>query len=243
MLANDGQSKVPEAIWTVEAGQSVIQPAVTVGRSLLLATQDSRLKSDKSRVQAFDLGDGSKRWQHEFEFARVSGIQILQLANSKLELAIVTTSSLDSKGGRGSIVAIEESGKIRWQSALIEDHFSAPYIQDGFIYVTSGTNRLHMITPEVSKDQVRRISLDVIASPSAPTAEKGTAFIPCQAPELLAVDLDGGTRWHFQFQSNTKDWLDKTPAVSDGRVFCSSSAGRVEELIKICRSKRPNVAW
>ncbi len=58
MLASDGQNKVPEAIWTVEAGQPVIQPAVTVGRSLLLATQDSRLKSDKSRVQAFDLGDG-----------------------------------------------------------------------------------------------------------------------------------------------------------------------------------------
>ncbi len=222
MIASDTQTEVPKAIWIAEAGQSVIQPAVVVGRSLLLATQDSTLKSENGRVQAFDLGDGAKRWQNEFEFAgqRYSEPPV---GKHSMELALVTTSSFDSDRGQGSIMAIEESGKIRWHSAIVEDRFSAPHIQNGIIYVTSGSNELLMITPEVSPDQVKRLSLDVITSSSAPTAEKSTVFIPCQAPELLAVDQNGGIQWHFEYQGNSKDWLDKTPAVSAGRVFCSSS--------------------
>jgi outer membrane protein assembly factor BamB len=230
MLANDNQNVSPKAIWIAEAGQTVIQPATVIGRSLLLATQDSKLKSEGSKIQAFSLSDGKERWQYEFENARISGIQALRSESPKAEVAIVTASSAGSNVSKSWIVAIEESGKLRWQSSINATSFSAPHIQNEIIYLTSDANKLFVFAPKVSLEPIRQVSLDAVPSPAAPAVKEGTVFIPCQSSELLAVTQDGAARWRFEFNNEGEDWLDKTPTVSAGRVFCSSSGGRVFAL-------------
>lgn len=230
MYTSREASEVPKVIWTTEVGQAISHPAVAVGQSFLLATHHTTHESNTGRLQAYKFADGSLSWDYEFKQAKVSGIQILPLVGSNRKLVLVTSSDLNLDGDRGSIIALDEKGQKRWQSSLKENRISAPCVQNGKIIVATGTKKLLMISPQDDKDVVRQVPIDVESSLAAPAAENDTIFIPCRGSELLAVDLDGRSSWLFRFQSDDQDWLDKTPAVSDGRVFCCSSAGKLFAL-------------
>lgn len=220
----------PKSLWTSEAGQSLIAPPIVFGETLLLATQPADHEIQVTGLRAFDLADGSPRWQHDFQYAAVSGMQAYYLAPREIDIAVVTTSSNDFLRGEGSLLAFDQAGEVIWQAIDGEDRFSAPVVMDRKVYVLAGSNTLLTVSPEVEGDDETRIALDTSVSSSAPAIYAGVAYVPCRRPELLAVELSGNTLWHFKYQTKARDWLDMTPAISGDRLYAVSSAGSVFAL-------------
>ena len=221
---------VPEILWSAEAGQSLIAPPIVFGETLLLAGQPADKQGQITSLQAFDLVGGEKRWQHDFEYAAVSGMQAYYLAPLEQDIVVVTASSSDFLRGEGSLLAFDQQGEVIWQAAGGEDRYSAPVVMDRMVYVLAGSNKLLIVSPEQEGDTQTRIPLDASVASAAPLVMDGMAYIPCRKPELLAVELSGNVCWRFKYQTNARDWLDTTPAASADRLFVVSSAGSVFAL-------------
>ncbi|MEJ2749861.1 MAG: PQQ-like beta-propeller repeat protein, partial [Anaerolineae bacterium] len=220
----------PDKIWTTELDQTIGQPPLVFGDTLLLATQPSGPVVQHSGLQALDLATGEPRWQYAFEYALVSGMQAYRLVVEAQEIAVVTTSSSDFLQGKGSLLAFDEAGQIFWQCHSEEQHYGTPVVKGRQIFVVAGGKQLRIISPEADGDEERRIPLSMAASQSAPVILDGVAYVPCRSPDLLAVALDGSERWHFQFQGNKREWLDQTPLVTEDFVYAVSSLGHLFAL-------------
>ncbi|MCA9978782.1 MAG: PQQ-like beta-propeller repeat protein, partial [Anaerolineales bacterium] len=215
---------------TAELDQTISQPLLVFGSTLLLATQPSGPIVQHSGLQALDLVTGKLRWQHSFEYALVSGMQAYRLVAEEQEIAVVATSSSDFLQGAGGLLAFDEAGAIVWQNGNEEQHYSAPVVKERQIFVVAGSKTLRIISPETDGDTQRRIPLSVSASQSAPAIVDGVAYIPCRSADLLAVALDGDELLHFQFQGSKQDWLDRSPLVADEFVYAASSQGALFAL-------------
>jgi outer membrane protein assembly factor BamB len=220
----------PNMIWTAELDQTISQPPLVFGDTLLLVTQPSGPVVQHNGLQALDLATGEPRWQHAFEYALVSGIRAYRLVAEAQEIAVVATSSSDFLQGEGGLLAFDEAGTIIWRGKSEEQHYSAPVVKDRQVFVVAGGKKLLIISPEANGDDQRSIPLSIAASQSAPVIVGGVAYIPCRGPDLLAVALDGDERWHFQFQGSKQDWLDQTPLVIEEFVYAVSSQGSVFAL-------------
>jgi outer membrane protein assembly factor BamB len=220
----------PATNWNSKTGQSVIAPPIAFGETLLLATQPADKQGQLTRLQAFDLATGEQRWQHDFEFAAISGLQAYYLAPLEQDIAVVSASSSDFLRGEGSLLAFDQDGQVIWQAASGEDRYSAPVVKDRQVYLLAGSNKLLIVSPEQEGDNETRIALDGSVAASAPLIMDGMAYVPCRKPELLAVELSGNLCWRFKYQTNSRDWLDTTPAATADRLFVVSSAGSVFAL-------------
>ncbi len=219
------ESTGPEPIWTAVLDQNVSQPPIILGNTLLVATQPSGPVIQHSRLQAIDLADGNLKWQKEFEYSLVSGMEIHQPIGRKQAVAVVATSSTDFLHGDGFVQAYDEAGEVAWRWQSKEQNYSAPFVKDRQIYVIADSKILVGFCPEEDGCSEQRIPLDVKPSISALAVYNGVAYIPCRSPDLLAVGLDGDVRWHFQFQGGNLEWLDKTPVISGGFLYSVSSLG------------------
>lgn len=220
----------PRSIWTAELEQTISQPPLVLGDTLLLAVQPPGRISQHSGLLALDLGTGQKRWQHDFNYSLVSGMLAYRLEAEGQAIAIVAASSSDLLQGEGGLLAFNEAGEIVWRWQAKEQHYGGPVVADRKVIVVAGSKTFISISPESGGNDVQRIPLEVTASISPPAIAAGAAYIPCRGPELLSVKLNGEVRWHFQFQGGKRDWLDKTPAVAERRVFAVSSQGSVFAL-------------
>jgi outer membrane protein assembly factor BamB len=220
----------PAVLWTAVLDQNIAQPLLVFGQTLLIASQPSGQMVQHGRLDALNLADGSPRWQHPFQYALVTGMQAYYLPNRGLNVAVVATSSSDFMQGQGGLFAFDETGNLIWQSGAKEQSYSAPLVMGRQVYVTAGSQNLLTITPAQEGDDEQRISLPVKASQAAPAIHDGIAYIPCRSPELLTVELSGDVRWQFKFQAGNREWLDKTPLVSEDMVYTGSSLGTLFAL-------------
>jgi serine/threonine protein kinase/outer membrane protein assembly factor BamB len=220
------QLSEPSAIWTTELARSPRGSAKFFGNMLLVPTQKAE-PSDKqnSVLCGLSLIDGSIHWQRTFDHEFVSG-----LAVTSHGLILVATASTDLLRGEGALRALDGlSGKTRWRWSPGVQRISAPAIAEDIACVTIDAKML--VTLDITSGEERaRADLTSTASLSAPALKDDAAYIPCRGPHLLAVGLDGDTRWHFTTDDGPNGWLDKTPIVVGDYVFAGLSTGAVLAL-------------
>ncbi len=229
----------PVEIWTAELGHRITHPPLVVGQTLIVASQPQGRFVQHGRLQGIELETGHVSWQHNYEFALVTGMQAYHLILEDIDVAVVTASSSDFLQGSGSVLAFNEAGEIIWRWQPGEESFSAPLVQNRRVYLIAGSKTLTVVSPEEEGTDEHRIPLTASASYSAPIMQDGIAYIPCRGPELLAVEVDGGVRWHFQFQNTNQEWLDQTPVLAEDLLFAASSLGTLLAIDK----KNGNQVW
>jgi outer membrane protein assembly factor BamB len=252
---NSTQSNAPNPLWSAELGQIPAGPPLVAGDLLLVPTQDPGPPSQITTLHVLSLVDGDPHWQHPFERALVSGLAALQtseVSETSEVLALVSTTSTDLLHGEGMLVALDAAGRERWRWAPGVQRVSAPALvrSDDFsrseratevattnlgcgqvdtVIVTANARTLVVLDPNTGEERAS-FALDASASLSAPALVGGVAIVPCRGPHLLAVGLDGGTRWHFTAGGEPDSWLDKTPVVVGEHVLTVLSTGAVLAL-------------
>ncbi len=229
MSDNNSKTTSPAVVWTAQLDQNISHPLVVIGSTLIVATKPSGRIVQHSSIQAISLEDGRLLWRHEFQYALISGMQAYTLIAEQKEIVIVATSCSDILRGEGSLLAFDEAGEVYWQWRGDGQHYGAPVVANRQVVVAEGKSLL-VISPEDDGDDVKSVAIPVRASQSAPVIEDNVAYIPCRSSELLAVELDGDVRWHFQYQGGKRDWLDKTPVIAGLHIFAVSSQGLLYAL-------------
>jgi tetratricopeptide (TPR) repeat protein len=140
--------------------------------------------------------------------------------------------------GEGALVALDGGGEERWRWAPGVQRVSAPAVGGDVICVTADARTLIVLDLATGEEQAR-VELEANASLSAPALVAGVAYVPCRAPNLLAVGLDDGTRWRFTAQDGPDTWLDKTPVVVGEHLFTVLTTGAVLAL----RVAEGSLAW
>jgi outer membrane protein assembly factor BamB len=210
-------------VWSAELGQPPIGPPLVVGDLLLVSTQEPGPPSQHSTLRALSLADGSPRWRWPLEYALVSG-----LALTAEGLILVATHSTDLMRGEGALVALDVVGEEHWRWAPGVQRVSAPVVGGDVACVTADARALFALDLTTGQERTK-IELEASASLAAPVVVDDVAYVPCRGPHLLAVDMDGKTRWPFDAEASSA-WLDKTPVVVGEHLFAVLSTGAVLAL-------------
>jgi len=242
------------ALWTAELGERPAGPPVVVGDLLLVPTQGPGATAQRSTLHALALADGSPRWQQSFDYALVSG-----LAAALPGYILVTTASTDLLRGQGALLALDAAGEERWRWVPGVQRVSAPTVGEDVVCITADA-RTFLVLDLATGGERTRGTLEAIASLAAPALvnqrsiapcgrspdrengqaqppvgealhyEPDWAYVPCRGPHLLAVGLDGATRWHYTADDGPNAWLDQTPVVVGDRLFAVLTTGAVLAL-------------
>ncbi len=231
----------PAVVWSAELGQPLAGPPLVVGELLLVPMQEPGPPSQHSTLHTLSLADGSPRWRHSLKYALVSGlaaVQTSEVSETSEVLALVATSSTDLMRGEGALVALDVGGEERWRWAPGVQRVSAPVVAGDVACVTADTRTL-LVLSLATGDERAKIELEASASLAAPVVVGDVVYVPCRGPHLLAVSLDGRTRWRFDAEGSSDAWLDKTPVVVGERLFAVLSTGVVLAL----RAEDGSLAW
>ena len=220
----------PAPLWTAEITPPVITSLVVSGEALFVAAQAAGRGAQHSKLLMLDAQSGAVQWQHNFEYALISGLQPYYLQDSQQPITIVTTCSSDLLRGQGQVLAFDLMGEIIWKWQSEEKNYSAPAAQEMQLLVLVGDSTLAIISPEAEGNSVTRVSLPASTSLAAPAVQDNMIYIPCRGPETVAVDLDGTVHWHFRAPGSPHSWLDHTPVLHEASLFTASREGTIFAL-------------
>ena len=215
---------VPNLLWSTDLPHPPAGPPLPLGDLLLAPTQEREPTAQHAALHALASADGSARWQHRFEYALVSG-----LAVATPDLALVAITSTDLLRGAGALVALDTDGEERWRWAPDVQRVSAPAVAGNVVCLTADTRTLVLLDPASGREQ-GRVGLEESASLAAPALADGVAYVPGRGPHLLAMGLDGDTRWRFDAGDDPAAWLDKTPILAGERILAVLGTGAAMAL-------------
>jgi outer membrane protein assembly factor BamB len=223
-------------IWSAELDQPPAGPPLAVGDLLLIPTQEPSPPAYHATLHALSTADGSLRWQCPFKYALISGLQAFKTS------VLVSTTSTDLMRGEGVLIVLDTAGQERWRWASGVQQISAPAVAGNRVCIVADAHTFVVLDAETGVEQVRT-RLSASASLSAPALSKVeggvVAYVPCRAPHLLAIDLDGHLRWRFDAEDASDAWMDKTPIIANGHIFSPLSIGTVLAL----RATDGSLAW
>jgi outer membrane protein assembly factor BamB len=235
------QAESIATFWSTDLGQPPAGPPLVVGDLLLVSTQEPGPPAHRSMLRALSLADGSPRWQKSFEYAQVSGlaaVQTSEVLETSEVLVLVAITSTDLMRGEGALVALDATGEEHWRWAPGVQRVSAPAVAGDVACVTADT-RMLLVLDLATGDERARVELEASASLDAPALVGDFAIIPCRGPHVLAVGLDGKTRWRFDAEAPPDAWLDETPVIVGKHLFAVLSTGAVLAL----RAEGGSLAW
>jgi outer membrane protein assembly factor BamB len=218
------QTEPIAALWTTELGEPPAGPPLVFGELLLVPTRKHGSTSQHSTLRAFNLVDGNPRWQQVVENGLVSGLGITSDG-----FIVFAASSTNLLRGEGMLLALDERGNEHWRWATGAQYVSAPAMTEKAVCFTVDARTLIVLDLADGAEQTR-IALETNASLSAPVVVSDVAFVPCRSANLLAVGLDGHSRWRFDAQAPSSVWLDRSPVVVEKCLFATLSTGIVLAL-------------
>ncbi len=207
------------AIWSSEVQDTPAGHMHIAGDVLLVPAHEPGSSPRRSLLYALNLTDGSLAWQKIFEDVLVSGLAALETPDIAI---LVAHSAIDLLRGEGALVALDAQGDTRWLWSGWARSVSAPAIIDDLVCVTADSTVLTLLDLATGAERAR-INLDASASLAAPLVAEDVAYVPCRGPHLLAVGLDGASRWRYTFPGESGAWLNKTPVSIGDRLFATAS--------------------
>jgi outer membrane protein assembly factor BamB len=239
----------PNVLWRAELDRPPAGSLLVAGNLLLVTTQEPGPFPHQATLNALSLDEGNLCWQRSFEHALVSGwvavqnLEVFETARpsspeSSEVLVLVATTSTDLMRGEGALVALDMAGRDRWRWAPGVQRVSAPAVMGDVACVTVDARTLVVLGIATGEEQAS-VALGTSASLSAPALGGDVAYVPCRGPHLLAVGLDGRSRWRFDTPASPDAWLDQTPALVGEHLFVVLTTGAVLAL----RAADGSLAW
>jgi len=215
----------PQSVWSFALpGQPMAAPLV-LGNVVLVASQESGRGAQGGVLRALGLTNGQVQWEQRFPNAVMGGIARISDAQ-----VLVSLPSLGHSPGESALVAVDISGRILWHAPCDADRISAPS-GCGPVAAVAGNARTLVILDALSGELLNSVSMPVDVALVAPACDGTTVYVPCRAPTLMAVGVDGDLRWRFDVEGVLSGvQINQTPAVTGERVIAVLSSGTVIAL-------------
>lgn len=214
----------PQNVWrhdfrhTVTALTSASDTLIVLGLSV---TMDSQ--RPYGELVALDVSSGGERWRRAFKDATISGVVRLERDGS---LGIGLTSGA-GRTGEGALVAVGRSGQIHWRHSLDAHTVAAPAAAEGLLGAAVDDRSL-LLTDAATGRKVWRRDFDTALSIAPPAIGDGVLYLPCRAPMLIAVSMEGEVCWRFSVPGALSGlWLDQRPWVTPDLVVIVARQGTV----------------
>ncbi len=198
---------------------------LVLGNVVLVASQESGRGAQGGVLRALGLTNGQVQWEQRFPNAVMGGIARISDAQ-----VLVSLPSLGHSPGESALVAVDISGRILWHAPCDADRISAPSGCDPVAAVAGNARKL-TILDALSGEPLNSVSMPVDVALVAPACDGTTVYVPCRAPTLMAVGVDGDLRWRFDVEGVLSGvQINQTPAVAGERVIAVLSSGTVIAL-------------
>ncbi len=214
----------PQPAWSYALpGQPVAAPLV-IGNVVLVASQESGRGAQGGVLRALGLTNGQVQWEQRFPNAVMGGI-----ARISETQALVSLPSLGHSPGESALVAVDVAGRILWHAPCDADQISAPSGCSSVAAVAGNGKTLVLV--DAATGELHGVSLPVDVALVAPACDGASVYVPCRAPTLLALNIDGDLRWRFDVDGVLSGvQINQTPAVVGDRVIAVLSSGAVIAL-------------
>ncbi len=217
----------PYPVWSYALpGQPMAAPVV-LGDVCLIASQESGRGSPGGVLRALSVTSGAVIWEQRFPNAIVGGM-VRTDGNSVL----VSLPSLGRLPGESALIAVDGSGRILWSTELEVHQISAPAVL-GSVAAVTGNSRSVLILDARDGEQLSAVSLPVDVALSAPACDATSIYVPCRAPSLVALTLDGDILWRYEVEGVLSGvQISQTPLVIGETVVAVLSSGIVLALAR-----------
>ncbi len=251
---NDTNPNAITLAWSKVFGSPPSAAPIVLGQVCLVPLEAEEVRG--SVLRAVTLSQGNTLWELCFEDVFISGF-----IQARDDLVLVSLSSIDLYDGEGMLLAVDARGRERWRYTPGAQRVSAAAVTDiaaldttalyaaahddlaianadGLVAVTMDHQWLQFINLDTG-EHLMEVNLSSEAALSAPAFGQDRLFIPCLAPTVLAVSLDGEIDWRFDASALSGVRIDQTPCVVGNLVVVSMSNGVVYGL----RAQDGTVAW
>jgi hypothetical protein len=187
----------------------------------LRITEDAR--APYGGLVALEVASGTERWRRAFKNAQVAGLTSL---NEDGSVGVALTSG-DTRLDEGALVGIGSSGQIHWRHPLNTRSVSAPASEGASLCAVVDGRMLLVLDATTGIKRWSR-TFDTELSTAPPAVDRDTLYLPCHAPMLIAVSLEGQVRWRFSVPGALSGvWLDRQPWVMPDIVITTARQGAV----------------
>ncbi len=231
-----------QAAWLLELNQIPVATPLLIGDGLLIPTQDAGQPPRQSTLYHLSLSGNRLQAPLPLETGQlISGLQTLEVSEIRQVSEIpqiseipqvseipqistlLATYSSNPLNPTGMLLALDAAKQEIWRWSPEVQTVSAPALVGETIWVTTNTGRLVGLNLTTGLE-LTSIPLATTPSLAAPTIVDEVAYIPCRGPHLLAVGLDGQTRWHFEAAGG---WLNQTPLSLGKRLLAVTNLSGV----------------
>jgi outer membrane protein assembly factor BamB len=217
----------PQLSWSFALpGQSMAAPVI-LGDICLVASQESGGENPGAVLRALSLTKGDVRWERRFAGAVIGGVTRI----TKRE-ALVSLPTLGRLPGESALLAVDGEGRILWRTEFDGHQISAPAACHRVTAVTANAREVKIVEVRTGK-LLASASMPVDVALSAPACDGACVYVPCRAPSLIALGLDGEVRWRFDVEGVLSGvQISQTPLVVGEYVIAVLTSGVVLALTR-----------
>ena len=205
------------------------------------------------KFYALDLRTGAPKWkfqtggERQFEAKGLNGWQpknqtIPDPFDIYLSSPVVVNGTVYFGSGDGNLYALDaNSGDLRWKFAAGDVVHASPAYADGVVYVGSWDSYFYALDATTGKEKWRfhggedPLIHNQVGFQSSPSVANGVVYTGCRDSNVYAIDAaTGKEKWHF---NNNGSWVNATPAVTQGKVFFTTSDSALYHVVDAATGK------
>ncbi len=238
----------PDAIilaWSKALGSKPCAGPIVMGDVIMVPLEAADARG--SVLRALTLSHGNTLWELCFEDVTITGF-----TSCGDNFVLVSLSQIDPYDSEGMLLAVDTRGRELWRytpgvqlvSAAAVVQVSAMDMTslvsavgkdielsriDALVAVTTDHQWMQIIDLH-SGQHLTEINLSSEAALSAPAFGLDRVFVPCSAPTVLALGVDGEEKWRYDAPVLSDEWMDQTPCVVGNLVIASMRHNTVVAL-------------
>ena len=239
--------------WTKDLGSPPSIAPVVIGQVCLVPLEKKGVNG--AVLRALTISQGNTLWELCFDDVVITG-----LTPAQDNLVLISLSQMATFDGEAMLLAVDVRGQEKWRYIPGAQQISSAAVAEistldltvfdrlsedtvlreatGLVAVTVDQQWLELVDLDTG-DQLLEVNLSSQASAHAPAFAQDRIIVPCLAPTVLSVNLEGEIGWRFDAKTLSGVQINQSPYVVGGLIIVTMTNSTVYGI----HSRDGSVAW